>query len=380
MKKVLYLFDTLNRGGAETSTLEIARRLKNFTPVVLTIFEGTNLKSKFENEGITVHALNYKSKKRIFHIYKAIETIIENENPDIIHSNLFHSDQYARVIGRKNKIPVVNSFVNDSYAEERYELLNFKEKIALNFYRTIDRIFSKNVAQFISLTHAIIPNNIKALGVNSKRVVVIPRGRDFEAMKNRIDDEMVRELHKNFEHKTIILTVSRLLIRKGYLESIRAIADVVKKKPNIHYLIAGEGHDREKFEKLIDELNLNKHITLLGNCENIPSLLFASDIFLFPSHYEGQGGALVEAMAFGKKIIATRIPVLQESVKDNYSALLFSYRNHNDLAEKIIWALQNPEVMERYSKNAEKEALNRFAIEDIVQKHENLYKNVIKRS
>jgi glycosyltransferase involved in cell wall biosynthesis len=378
MRKVMYLFDTLNRGGAETSTLEIAKRLNKFTPIIVTIFEGTDLKKIFEKAGIKVICLDFNSKKAIYRIYRAIEHIIDKEQPQIIHSNLFHSDQYARVLGKRKNIPIINSFVNDSYSSERYELLNFKGKMSLDFYKFLDRMLSGNVTHFISLTHAIIPNNATALNIKSTQVTVIPRGRDIKAMINKVDSDEVEKLTTKFGNKSILLTVSRLLIRKGYIESIKAIAEVIKTNTNIHYLIAGEGHDRKKIEALVKELDLEENVTLLGNCENIPTLLEAADLFVFPSHYEGQGGSLVEAMAFGKKIIATRIPVLEESVTDNYSALLFDYRNHLDLANKIIYALENPKEMEIYSENAREEAQKRFEIDKIVEKHELVYEKFLR--
>src|SRR5680860_740843 len=108
MKKVLYLFDALKRGGAETSTLEIAKRFKNWVPVMVSIYEGTELKNDFEEAGIKVYSLDIKEK---------------------------------------------------------------------------------------------------------------------------------------YGKGPLILTVSRLLIRKGYLDAINAIYLVLKKHPNVKYLIAGKGHD-----------------------------------------------------------------------------------------------------------------------------------------
>lgn len=376
MKKVLYLFDALKRGGAETSTLEIAKRFKNWKPVMLSIYEGAELKKDFEEAGIKVYSLDIKEKFGITTALKKIQKILDVERPDVIHANLFMADQFSRRLGPKNKIPVINSFVNDSYSKERYELLNFKQKMVLNLYKTIDRFSAKKVAKFMSLTKAIIPNNTNALNIDPNSVVVIPRGRNIKAFRENINQETVNHIRSKFGAGPIILTVSRLLIRKGYFEAINAIHDVIKTHPNVKYLIAGKGHDESKIKNLIIENKLENNIFLLGSRNDVPSLLAASDIFLFPSHYEGQGGALIEAMLMGKKIIATRIPVLEESVKDNFSAKLFDYRNVEDLADKIIWAIDNPNEMNKLALMAKKEAEQRFSIEEIAEKHEKLYDEV----
>ena len=77
-----------------------------------------------------------------------------------------------------------------------------------------------------------------------------------------------------------------------------------------------------------------------------------------------------------KRIIATAIPVLMESVKNDFSAKLFKYRDIDDLKEKIIWAIENPTKMKEYAENARLEAEKRFDIEIIAQQHEDLYNEV----
>jgi glycosyltransferase involved in cell wall biosynthesis len=377
MKKVLYLFDALKRGGAETSTLEIAKRFKNWVPVMVCIYEGTELRNDFEEAGIKVYSLDIKEKFGIAIAMKKIQEIQEIEKPDVIHANLFMAEQFSRWLGPKNKIPVINSFVNDSYSRERYELLNFKQKLVLNLYKAADRYSANKVSKFMSLTQAIIPNNTKALNIEPKAVVVIPRGRNIIAFRDKVNLDTVNTIKEKYGNGPLILTVSRLLIRKGYMEAINAIDLVVKKYPDVKYLIAGKGHDESKIRTLIKELNLKNNVFLLGSRDDVPSLLEAADIFLFPSHYEGQGGALIEAMLMEKKIIATRIPVLEESVKDNLSAKLFDYRNVKDMADKIMWAIENPDKMNKLASMAKKEAEQRFSIEEIAEKHEKLYDEVL---
>lgn len=377
MPKVLYLFDALKRGGAETSTLEIASRLKNWEPFVVSIYKGTELREDFEKRGIRVYSLDQDSQFSIISTKKNIQEIIDKEKPDLIHSNLFMADQYARFLGKKNNLPVINSFVNDSYSPERKELLPLKQKLSLSIYQFIDRVTAPRVSKFMSLTQAIINNNAKALAIEPTEVEVIHRGRDFQKLRERVDGKIVYEIREKYGPGPVILTVSRLLVRKGYLEAIKAFKKVIKKHPQTKYLIAGWGPDQKIIESLIEELSLEKSVFLLGNRSDVPSLLEAADIFLFPSHYEGQGGALVEAMLMGKPIIATKIPVLMESVKDGFSAKLFKYRDIEDLTEKIIWTVENPEKMQEYAENARMDAENRFDIELIAQQHETLYNEVL---
>lgn len=376
MPKVLYLFDALKRGGAETSTLEIASRLDNWEAFVISIYKGTELREDFEERGIRVYSLDVNSQLSLISTKNKIQKILDIEKPDLIHSNLFMADQFARYLGKRNNIPVINSFVNDSYSPERKELLPLKQKISLSIYQFIDRLMAPRVTKFMSLTQAIIENNSKALAIDPKEVKVIHRGRNFKKLWEKVDEDKVSFIKSEYGPGPIILTVSRLLVRKGYLEAIKAFKKVSEEYPAASYIIAGWGPDEKVIKSLIEELNLESQVFLLGNRSDVPSLLKASDIFLFPSHYEGQGGALVEAMLMEKPIIATAIPVLMESVRDNFSAKLFKYRDVTDLSKTIIWAIENPTKMKEYAENARLEAEKRFDIELIAQEHEELYNEV----
>lgn len=373
MKKVAYIIDTLEVGGAETSIFEIASRLRNWKPFIISIYKGNSLKQRFENAGIKVYDLGIESKFGVKEAYKSIGEILEKEEPQLIHATLYKAEQFSRFLGVKYQIPVINSFVNDSYSEERYSMLNYKQSISLNFYKWFDRYTANKVTQFMSITHSIIPSNAKALKISESKVKVIYRGRNIEEFRKRANPDKIDSLRNQFGSGPIILTVSRLLKRKGYCEAILAIKEVIKDFPDLKYLIAGEGHDRHLFEDLIGKNDLSKNVFLLGNRNDIPSLLKFSDIFLFPSYYEGQGGALVEAMIMGKSIIASKIPVLEESVDEGTSALLFKLRDKEDLLVKLSWALKNPTEMKQLGEKASVIAEQRFDIEKIALEHEDLY-------
>jgi glycosyltransferase involved in cell wall biosynthesis len=377
MKKVLFLIDTLEVGGAETSILEIASRLRGWNSVVVYIYSGDALQKRFEDAGIRVYSLKIKAKFGIWQAKKELSKIIQIEKPNLIHATLFKAELISRFVGPKFNIPVINSFVNDSYSKERYELLNFKQRCILNLYKLIDKITAKRASKFMSITKAIIAGNSNAIGIDAAKVNVIYRGRNIQAFRKKVDKNKLLELNKTYGDGPIILTVSRLLIRKGYLEAIQSMGKVIKSNPKVKYIIAGEGHDRKYFQSLITKLNLEEYIYLLGNRNDIPTLLAFADIFFFPSHYEGQGGALVEAMILGKPIISSKIPVIEESVKDKFSALLFEPKNIQDMTDKILWALSNRETMEKYGENAKNIAELKFDIDKVALQHEEMYNKVL---
>lgn len=375
--KLLFLIDTLEVGGAETSMLEIARGFKKWTPVIVHIYPGETLKPQFENAGFKVYSLNIHAKFGIKEASRKLSIIIEKEKPNLIHATLFKAEMISRIIGPRFKIPVINSFVNDSYSKERYNSLKLKQILYLKLYQIVDKLTSKKVTKFMSITHSIIPNYARVLNIDPQHVRVIYRGRNIQELYSKVDHSQIAALKQLYGEGPIILTVSRLLTRKGYCESIAAMKKVIELYPSTRYLIAGEGHDRSLFEELIKSFGLKENIILLGNRRDVPSLLAFSDIFLFPSHYEGQGGAMVEAMILGKPIISSKIPVIEESVVNKHSALLFEPKNIEDMTSKILWAIANPVQMKIYGANAKMDAEERFDIRKVSRMHEEMYTELV---
>jgi glycosyltransferase involved in cell wall biosynthesis len=376
LPKCLFIIDSLQTGGAEKSILAIASQLKLFKPVVVVVYQGLSLLPEYEQSGLRVITLNLTGKYNFIEAIKAFKEVVKTEKPDLVHATLFRSEVVARFCLCNSSIPLLGSFVNDSYSPVRYSQLSFSGRFKLNIIKLVDRFTAKWSTHFMSITNAIIANNARALRIDPSKVTVIYRGRD-------VDEPYIISEADKLEFRNIyggdytFLSVARLLIRKGLKESIEAFAHVIKRNQNARYLIAGEGHDRPVFEESIKRLGLEGKVFLLGTRNDVSALLAYADAFIFPSHYEGQGGALVEAMLAAKPIIGSDIAVVAESIQDNYSGLLFRLRNSTDLAKKMLWVTEYPEEAKQLGYQAREVALKRFNVDEVAKQHEELYLRVI---
>jgi glycosyltransferase involved in cell wall biosynthesis len=375
--KVLFVIDTLRTGGAEKSIIQIAQRFVFFEPIICILYPPEDLKEECTKAGIPLVSLRVSGKYNFREAGKRLTELVKQEKPDIIHATLYRSEMVCRKVAHKERVPLLCSFVNDSYSNERFASLGLMSQMKLNLVKWYDRYTSKYVDHFMSITSAIVSTNCDALNIPPKKVTVIYRGRDLKRLSIDAEEKNIEILRGQYPNRPVFLTVARLLKRKGYIESISAFARVREKYPNAKYLIAGEGHDRDIFQKLIDSLNLRDHVFLLGNRGDVPDLLTFCDYFVFPSHYEGQGGALVEAMLFAKPIIATRIPVFEESVQHGVSCQLFALKDVEDLYTKMIWMIEHPSEAKTLGSRAKEFALMKFDIDVIAKQHEDLYKKII---
>lgn len=373
MDKILYVIDTLQTGGAEKSLLEITSRFTSFKPIVCTLFtKQSDLKQAFIDNGIEVIELDLKGRLWLLDGVRKLRALVEDVKPKIVHSCLFKAEIVSRLAINNKKIKHIGSFVNDSYAAERYRQQSVTENIKLDIVRFLDAVTAQRVDEFVSITNSITKSNRDALRLKNKKVKVIYRGRSIE---NYIIN------HPGTQTKPFLfLTVARLLKRKGLADLIHAAKYIREIGYEFKVLLAGEGHDRVFLESLVKRYELEPTVEFLGNCNNVPALLAKSHCFVFPSHYEGQGGALIEAMLSAKPIVATRIPVFEEQIEEDKSGLLFTIFDSKDLACKMIWVMNNYDKAVTMGLYAREVAVERFDIEKISHQYEKYYEGLISQS
>jgi len=371
--KVLYVIDSYLTGGAETSLLEISSRLQKFVPVVCVLYpKKSDLRDQFLQRGIAIMELDVESSFWWIEGVKKLKRVVATVKPDIVHSTLYKSEIVTRLALHGKKIPHIGSFVNDSYAGNRYKHQSVVQNIKLNFVRLIDAITAQWVGQFMSITKTIAGTNAKALFINPQKITCIYRGRNvtnFPVFHPPITD-------KPF----IFLTVARLLKRKGYLELFEAAKSLQDKGYTFLIKIAGDGNDYNLFQQRVNNLGISDKVEFLLNRKDVPALLAQAHCFIFPSHYEGQGGSLIEAMLAAKPIIASDIPVFKEQITHGQTGKLFHLFNVQDLAEKMEWMLTHYSTGVELGLKARQDAVERFNIENTVRLHEELYIRVMAKN
>jgi glycosyltransferase involved in cell wall biosynthesis len=212
-----------------------------------------------------------------------------------------------------------------------------------------------------------------------EKIDVIYRGRDPKAFTPASHETRVRSrgLLAGRGNAPIVLSVARLLKRKGQEDLLQSFALVKAKFPRALLVLVGEGPQRKRLEALSAKLGVLGNVRFLGTRFDVPELLQSADVFAFPSHYEGHGGALVEAMFAALPIVASDIPVHRESVEHNISAHLVPPRNPRLLAEGILRLLEHPEEARPMGRSARSAAMEKFDIAAITRQHEDLYERVL---
>jgi glycosyltransferase involved in cell wall biosynthesis len=169
---------------------------------------------------------------------------------------------------------------------------------------------------------------------------------------------------------------------KGQEDFIRAAAAVSARRDDVEFIIAGEdksrrGENRRQLEKLIDDLNLRRRIRLVGWIDDVAELLATLDLFVSPARSEPFGLSIVEAMAAGVPVIATRSEGACEIIDDGQTGRLVPIGDVAELAKTIDQLLCDPELGQCLSENARRVVRKRFSLDRMVEATEQVYRETI---
>lgn len=362
--------------------LSIISHFTRTTAVVCHLYSPDTLRPEYERVGAHVVSLRLRGNYGFGDAVRQVVRLVDHERPDIIHSMLFRSDLVARVVAPIRRLPLVGSFVNETYSRNRWEHLALGGRAKLAWWLALDALSARAVTHFVAISQAAKESNARALKVPLERISVIHRGRDpgpFAPPPAHVVAAVRRSLGVE-NGSPLLLNVARLQHRKGQEELLAALAVVVRKHPQVRLLIAGEGAYRQRLAELIDTYGLSEHVRLLGLREDVPQLLHAADLFVLPSHFEGHSGSLLEAMFAGKPIIATDIGPTRESITHMESGCLVPVGDALALAEAILRQLEDPAAARRLGAEARRVALERFQTAVAAHRHEELYDRLVARS
>jgi glycosyltransferase involved in cell wall biosynthesis len=370
--KVLHLINTLSVGGAELHLLTLCRYLKKQDVEIVVaclreqVTSSRSLRVDFEKEGIKVITLNADSRYD-YRFFGKIARVLTEECPDVLHTHLPRAD-LAGAFAR---------FLNPSMAWVCSVHAIYSEDWSGRWTLPLIRCLWRRADAMLCISHA-VKDWLTQQGMPSQKARVIHYGIEMARFSQpivRFGDE------SNLNGYRVIGSIGRLEPRKNHECLIAAMPQICKVVPNAILLIAG--HDPwgygETLHRLIEELNLQDNVRLVGFQSDVPSFLSAIDVFAFATKSEGFGQVLVEAMAAGKPVVASRIPPLTEIVVDGETGLLVEPENPKVFADAITGLLMDPNQRQCMSRLAHTRVQRHFAADRMAAETLALYDEICRK-
>jgi len=362
--KILYLITQSEWGGAQKYVFDLASNFRDEFEVAVAFGGKGKLKSKLDEENIRnftlpclVREINpWKDFWGFWEIYR----LIRREQPDIVHTNSSKAEilgNLAAALARVQRIiHTAHGFVfNEPMNHWKKSFYVFLEQLANKFTRTI--ICVSDYDREKALLYRIAP---------AKKLVTIHNGISIGNFSTKNE-----ELTKN-NNKFIVTSIANFYPTKGLPYLIEAANILSQKFNDLEFWLLGDGKERHFLEKLIRHYKL-KNVILWGFQNNSCQYLDKSDVFVLPSVKEGFPYTILEAMATGLPIVATRVGGVPEAVTDGENGFLVTPADSQALAEKIFVLRESYFERNQMSQKNYEKVSRLFSLEKMLKKTKEVY-------
>ena len=367
MKKLLFLINTLEGGGAEKILVDTVNNLDKakYDVTLQTVINRGILRKNLNDD---VHYKSIINIKNPF-LQRIAVCFLNYIIPTKIIHRIFVDEKYDYEIAFLEGIPtkIIGGSINKKsvkYAWVHIDLYNMFgiEKVHRNLQKHI-----KCYKRF---------NKIVCVSENTKEAFVKRFGMfdNLIVKYNALNDANVREkAGKGIERGTRfrIVSVGRLTNQKGYDRLLMAFKKLMETGEDCELVIVGEGIERENLQKYINDNSLNDRVELAGFSDNPYKYMQSADLMVFPSRAEGYSTVVTESVILGKPILVTDCAGMREILGDSEYGLVVE-NSDNALFEGLKELVKNNELRENYSKKAQERAKS-FTLKARIEELEELF-------
>ncbi|HSF87485.1 MAG TPA: glycosyltransferase [Acidimicrobiia bacterium] len=353
--KFLFVINSFGAGGAERSLVELLPRFREqgIAPIIVCLdHSAVGFEHEVEAGGFDVRFVDAPG--RVGKL-RSLRKLIKEEQPSLVYTSLFDADITGRLASIGTGVPVMSLLANTAYDPVRLDDPGVKAS-KLRIVRAVDGFSARHLTDhFHAVSQAVKDSTVETLGVAPENITVVYRGRD-EARLGVPSPERRARVRDDLgigDDVPMVITVGRQEYQKGHVHLVRAFASVVEACPTAMLFIAGRsGHAAARIVASIQEYELAESVVRLGHRSDVPDLLAAADLFVFPSVYEGLGGALIEALALGLPAVVSDLPALREVVVDGENAIVVPPADPGALASAIVTLLRDPLMRRQFGEKS----------------------------
>ncbi|HUP70237.1 MAG TPA: glycosyltransferase family 4 protein [Acidimicrobiales bacterium] len=357
MRAVVVVTDT-GRGGTPNRMAAVAGGLarRGWEILFVSVKPGGQVLGELSGAGMATASLELRSSGGGAAAVWRVRRLIRHWHPAIVQSALWHANLAAGLAAVGTSIPVVagHQSVDDTKPAHRV---------------VIDRLTLRRLAtRHVAVSEAVADRLAARERVPRSRVTVIPGGKDPGRWAPAGRRDEVRGRYG-------IPLDARVVGWSGRLHPVKAVPALVAAVALLDgwwLVLVGGGEDEARIRRSVEDADIGNRVVMTGELADVAPLLEALDVFCLPSAWEGMPGALLEAMAAGLPVVATRVGGVGEVVDHGVSGLLVAPGDVAALAGAIASALEQPEL----GRHAQEAVQNRFSETVMIDAYDRLWREV----
>jgi sugar transferase (PEP-CTERM/EpsH1 system associated) len=368
--RVLHVMDSLVEHGMELALLRLIQRTHHeFAHFICCVRELGARPHRFAAAGAEVTFIG-KSVGQDWRVPWHIGRLCRTLRPDIVHTRNWGTIE-GTLTARLARVPVVihgehgRETPGGSASDRR------RDRMRRLAFRFVDRI-------------VVVSSHLERwardeIGIRPQRTVLIRNGVDTSRFQPPADRERLRRTRGYGPEDIVIGAVGRLCPVKDHATLIAAFERVLRREPAARLLLVGEGPERRRLEEEIGRRGLQAAARLAGHQRDVAEWLGAMDVFVQPSLMEGTSNAVLEAMAVGLPVVATRVGGNPEAVVDGLTGRLAPLRDAAALATAIEGYAHGPAARRQHGAAGRARVARHYALDDMIAAYTFMYRETLAR-
>lgn len=367
---IVHIIYRLGIGGLENGLVNLINRLpqERFQHAIICLTDSTDFSRRLQRSDVAIYEV-HKRAGQDWSSFVRVYRLLKQLKPAIVHSRNLAAIEYqlcAFLAGVPYRV----------HGEHGWDVFDPEGNNVK--YQWLRRLLGVLIHRFIPLSRHLQEYLEQKVGIPRRKITRICNGVDTKVFYPRDGDRVVPVgCSIDLNNKIVIGVVGRMHGVKDQLTLVKAYIEAGKRQPQFYrvtrLMLIGDGPLREEVMGLLRANNLSEHVWLPGERNDIPDILRSLDIFGLPSKAEGISNTILEAMATGLPVIATRVGGNPELVVDGETGLLIEKEDVQAMTEAMLKLAFNEDIRQRFASAAYQRAVNEFSIDSMVARYQRVY-------
>ncbi len=367
---IIHVIFSLGVGGLENGVVNLINRIPEnaYRHAIICIKNSTNFSQRITRKDVVIYELN-KKEGHDWRSFVRMYRLLRHLKPDIVHTRNLATIEYqipALLAGVKYRIQGEHGW--DVFDPEG----NNKK------YQWLRRFLGVIIWRFIPLSRHLQNYLENKVGIPQTKIRRICNGVDTKKFYPLTQKKYLPDCQLHFDNDLVYIgTVGRMHGVKDQMTLVKAFAQLLENQPDLlqtaRLMMIGDGPIREQAIKFLKFKKLDKLVWLPGARKDVAEVMRCFDIFVLPSKAEGISNTILEAMATGLPVVATKVGGNPELVEDGVTGSLVGKEDYQAMAESIRDYINNREKRRKHGGNAHQKVLKTFSIDVMVEKYMDVY-------
>jgi len=376
-RQVVFVCEVL-LGGIREHILQLLFGLKERGWNVCLFFGGDRADPEFlaarqqlHAAGVETHSLPMKrnpvSPSNLVAVFR-LAGMLRQLQPDLVHAHCAIGGAVGRIAARL-------AGAKKALYSPHGGSLHHQAGFASWLYGVVERVLARRTQVIILISEWLRSRCAEVVGCPSERMIVVPIGIEITQfpMPGAADRAFARKLLGADPRAIVFLCVGLLRPIKGQDILIRAFRHVLDRNPEARLVLVGEGESRGEMESLAGRLGIQAAVQFTGFVKDVRPFLRAADVYVHPTRGDASSYSIMEAMACGLPVIASRVAAIPEIVVDGLTGLLVLPENPLAMADAMHWLAQRPEQRLSLGNAGRERVQNCFPVEEMIRRTEQVY-------